>query len=252
MSDGNFVDKVVDNLAGPLSKSVGQSIADVWDGTLGIRASYFKKRQNLKQEKNFEKFKEEMLEEVSKIPAETQVEPNYQIASQALENAVYCLDSDELRTMFVKLLGKTCNRNDQSLLHPSYPDIIKQMSPLDARMLIMLKRERETTPLVYYIAKKENSSDFEVCQRNIILHDRINADDFHISMSISALQRWGIINVNMQNHFTDSSVYAPFLKTELYRSLEKEHAQYGQIIELQKGVCEVTSFGRAFMHCCVI
>ena len=254
MSDNKLipdcVDKPLEQILVPASKSIGESLSDIWYLVVGGRISLARNKKELEYDQKFRKFKEEVLKEADSVPEERRVDPDFRIAAQALEDSIYCLNVDELREMFVKLLGKTVDKSAQDLLHPSYPNIIKQMSPLDAKLLTMLKRNPRI-PIVNYISKRKGNTGFRMIQRDVILSERIQADEFHIAMSISALRQWGIISVNNGEWFTDDSQYEIFRQSEFFASITKEHAQYNESVEIQKGICELTSFGRAFTHCCV-
>lgn len=254
MSDNKLIpdcmDKSLEQMLAPVNKSIGESLSDIWYLVAGGRISLAKNKKELQYSQEFKKFKEEFLKEADSVPEERRVAPDFRIAAQILEDSIYCLNIDELREMFVKLLGKTVDKEAQDLLHPSYPDIIKQMSSLDAKLLMVLKRNPRI-PIVNYISKRKGNTGFRMIQRDVVLSEEIQADEFHIAMSISALRRWGIISVNNGEWFTDDSQYGIFRQSEFFSSITKEHAQYNESVEIQKGICELTSFGHAFTHCCV-
>ena len=50
----------------------------------------------------------------------------------------YSMNSEELREMYSNLLAKSMNSDAKTLVHPSFVEIIKQLSPFDARFLKLL------------------------------------------------------------------------------------------------------------------
>ncbi|MED1627245.1 hypothetical protein [Bacillus mycoides] len=51
------VSQAANNLANPLTKSVGQTLSDLWDFSLGSHLSLARNKQNYRQEKNMNSIK---------------------------------------------------------------------------------------------------------------------------------------------------------------------------------------------------
>lgn len=66
------------------------------------------------------------------ISAEKIITPPSYIAIPALQAISYCMDDEQLRDMYAELLANAMNRDLVENVHPTYVEIIKQMSPFDA------------------------------------------------------------------------------------------------------------------------
>ena len=128
------VDNAVKNLTDEPTKSVGKTFSDVWYLVFG-GISYAADKRRMKYAHKLEQYHEELESAINTIPEEKRIEPDIQVTAQALENSKYCVESDELRSMFVNLIAKSMNADYKATVHPSFAEIIKQMSPDDARVL---------------------------------------------------------------------------------------------------------------------
>ena len=156
--------------------------------------------------------------------------------------------------MFVKLISGTMNRDFEPLVHPSFPEMIKQMDENDAHLLMELKRKPNLVPIAEF--------EEEFTQRNSSISHFTNAyisDIFNISLSdcscsLSSLERMGLISISYDSHITEDSLYEPFYEIPIYQSLDKEISSYNRNskISLKKGVCSITPLGKRFMLVCVL
>ncbi len=62
------------------------------------------------------------------------VTPEAYVAVPAIQAISYCLDNDELRNLYANLLAKSMVIDTKDQVHPSFVEIIKQLSPLDAKV----------------------------------------------------------------------------------------------------------------------
>lgn len=67
--------------------------------------------------------------------------PDPHIAVPALQYISYCMDNDELRDMYANLLANSMNKVVKNGVHPGFVEIIKQLSPDEARLLKQFKIE---------------------------------------------------------------------------------------------------------------
>jgi len=63
------------------------------------------------------------------------VTPEAYVAVPAIQAISYSMDSKELRNLYANLLAKAMNVDTKDFVHPSFVEIIKQMSPIDAHIL---------------------------------------------------------------------------------------------------------------------
>lgn len=128
------VDNAVKNITDKPTQNMGTTFADIWYLVFGGISQAAEKRK-LKYSYDLQKMEEELKEDISKIPQNKLVEPDIQVIAQALESAKYCVEKKELRKMYVNLISSSLNNDTNNYVHPSFPNIIKQISPEDALLL---------------------------------------------------------------------------------------------------------------------
>lgn len=63
------------------------------------------------------------------------VPPEPYIAVPLIQSLSYCQDNIELRNMYANLLASSMNKDTKNNVHPSFTEIIKQLSPDEAKIL---------------------------------------------------------------------------------------------------------------------
>ena len=81
---------------------------------------------------------EAIQEKIKKIPEEKLVEPEPYVAIPAIQQISYCQNSEELRELYANLLVASMNEDTKWDVHPAFVDIIKQLTPDEARYLTSL------------------------------------------------------------------------------------------------------------------
>lgn len=128
------IDNAIKNITDKPTQNIGTTFADIWYLVFGGISQAAEKRK-LKYSYALQEFENELKEKISKIPENKLVESDIQVIAQTLEAAKYCVEKEELRKMFVNLISSSINNDINNYIHPSYPNIIKQLSPEDARLL---------------------------------------------------------------------------------------------------------------------
>ena len=77
-------------------------------------------------------------EKVKQVPEEKLVEPEPYVAIPAIQQISYCQNSEELRDLYANLLTASMNADKKWQVHPSFVDIIKQLTPDEAKYLKLL------------------------------------------------------------------------------------------------------------------
>ena len=80
------------------------------------------------------------------INAESIVSPEAYVAVPVLQAISYCKNSEELRNMYANLLATSMVENGKENAHPSFVEIIKQLSPDEAKLLKRIAEEGESFP----------------------------------------------------------------------------------------------------------
>ena len=267
----NSVDKTVESLAVPISGAVGKTLKDIWELVLGNKVSFRNAKANLLLQQDLDSFKQSIAANINNIPAERLREPTLQIAGQALEKSKYCVEETELREMFANLIARSMDSDYNNEIHPSFAEIISQMSPIDAGNLKLFKdASRNGLPLAEYVFTSGSAAEI-IAHTDVFLENK-NIQDINVqSMSIGSLKRLGLLNSNYTKHFTEEACYNVFLNHASYKKfcdflpkgkLVLPELAPRELVEqilkwmpdgclLRKGLAELTQFGLAFIKVCL-
>ena len=242
------VDKAFQNLTSDLTQNIGTTLADIWYLVFG-GFSYLAEKRKAKYSHSLKLFKEELESSIKKIPPEKQIEPSFQTTAQALENAKYCITEKELREMFTSLISNSLNSDFSNNIHPSFAEIIKQMSVLDAQILKVFKNSPTTAmPVCNYRLLSPDKTRYSTILENVFLG--LPEIDLHrCSASLSSLERLGLLQIPFGTQLNPPELYDDFKQHPLFHLLQTKFAT--NQIEVEKRVAKLTPFGDSFVHVCV-
>ena len=241
--------QAITNLTDPTTKNAGQTFGDIWYLVFG-GISHAADKRRMKYAHDLEQYRQELDASIAQIPDNKRVEPSIQITAQALENSKYCVSSRELREMFVKLISGTMHCDFAADAHPSFPEILKQMSSTDARLLQDFKISR-SRPIVDYITKNANGSTKTFAQ---YVYMNISGNDFEdYSTSISSLHRLGLISIKTDEWLSNENLYEPFKKSLRFQIIESilKSQNIPDSLDIKKGFCKLTPLGEQFIKVCL-
>jgi Abortive infection alpha len=114
--------------AGALTNRIGQLLLKPFNGLIyGL-------------EKAAEYIEKAVAERLKDVPQDKVVEPQPRIAVPAMQALTYSLDEEYIREMFANLIAADMNADTKADAHPAFVELIKEMTSLEARLLLALKR----------------------------------------------------------------------------------------------------------------
>lgn len=161
------IDESVKNVTNPISTNIGKTIGDLWFLALG-GISQCAEKKRIKYAAELENLKKSLEEKVEAIPPERRVEPNTQIACQALEDSKYCAENIAIREMFANLISSTMDSKTCDLVHPSFSTILKQMTSNDA-IFFQKFSEKPDIPICNFILRHKQDTIYFYLLRNIYI-----------------------------------------------------------------------------------
>lgn len=221
----------------------------------------------MRGEENLKCISQLVSEKVCGIPEEKLVEPDPYIAVPALQAISYSMGSDELRNMYANLLASSINVDEKDKVHPTYVEIIKQMSPLDARALEFIQLGGRSAVALCSIKWQEKSmpiwNDFEYIRdehkgvylyHNLVQAQEEGASDHDITLSFENLDRLRLIRI-WDDKVLDRERYRAFESSAAVQyflaSYESREDSSENEIALSPGAAEITTLGRAFSQVCL-
>lgn len=245
------VSKVIEKAILPVASSCGEVLSSVIDGTFGW-IGYLGEKSRIVQQVNLEKFKQETLAKVHKIPNSDLLEPKLHVIGNTLEASKYSIEESTCRAMFSELIASSLNSQLTNRVHPSFPEIIKQLSPLDARFISLFKRG-DTFPIVELTT---NNIDGSITPYVHLLFDLRDAatkftidEQLCLTKSVDSLIRFGILfknNAIIQRKYD----YEQFKSHWHYKNILQIKEKGSELI-MKKYRLELTLLGRDFVETCV-
>lgn len=142
-SGGNVIDKALGQAAedfgkeiAPLGQKAGALVYRV--GDLLIRAL---QPLVFGLEKTADWIHQAVTTRLKNVPQENIVAPNPRIAVPAMQALTYSIEDETIRDMFANLLAADMNSETKGKVHPAFVEMIKELSPVDARVLQIVARQ---------------------------------------------------------------------------------------------------------------
>src|SRR5690606_2502346 len=188
------------------------------------------------------------------IPEEFLTEPQMHIVGPAIEASKFYIDSEQLRQMFANLIAASIDSRKIEQTHPSFVEIIKQLSPLDAGVLANFKNTNQI-PLAQLRVKKQ-SGEYIVVLEHIMNFRNQQIYKNHVT-SLSNLQRLGLLNITYSSHSTKEEDYDFLKEHPAYQEaqqrlldIQKKDPMFDEI-QIQKGLSFTTPLCENFIKICL-
>lgn len=249
---------VVSSVSEAVQKNIPETVKQT-DGTLATVVGFFNnvvlypvKKANITFRYKLEAFEDDLKEKIKDIPEENLQVPPTRVVGPTLEALRYAYDEEELREMFENLLASSMDNRKDIEVHPAFVEAIKQMSPLDAKVLsriVDLKQVRcagikfaITNSTKVYSKGMPNHFVVELCDLS---------DPFLVSSSLVNLDRLALIKI------TEGSItggdYETIKKHPYVKSRETLFKSFGEKFDIQiaRHAVIVTNYGEQFAKTCL-
>lgn len=210
----------------------------------------------LKREAMIQDVANAINEKLKKHDEEEIVEPAMHIGVPALQALSYSMDSEELKNMYTNLLEKSMLRATKDSVHPGFVDIIRQLSPLDAR-IFESSYERKYTGIIEIRGIERVGAPGKMIDifRNII-PETVSNEPNEVAMSVDNLKRLGLVYVDMTAGFDTEELYEYGQNKVVLNLLQEADFQVKSIApELTalpvKGKMGITPWGQHFAKICL-
>lgn len=194
-----------------------------------------------------------LQEKVKDIPEDKQCEPEPYVAIPAIQQIPYCTDSDELRNMYANLLASSMNIDKKWSVHPGYVDIIKQMTPDEARIMKKTAQINELyNPIVDVIVNLGiGKGDFEIYRNYSTIAESVCENAKYMGQYFDNLYRLRLIDIPEDRHIINDGRYDDIRKSEFIQKYLNSKCDDGITVELRKKYFYITDFGKDFLSCCL-
>lgn len=258
MIDNNLPD-LIKNASDAVQANLPETAKET-DGALSTVVGFFNnvvlyplKKANISFKYKLEEFQADLERKVIDVPNECLQKPPLMIAGPTLEALKYAYDEPELREMFENLLAASMDCRNNEKVRPSYVDTIRQLSPLDAKVLEIIahKRQIACVSIQFCIADSKQYYLYGMPDYFALEFTELG-DQFAVSASIINLMRLGIIDIVKRVSFDDvdySTIYNhPFVESQF-----EEFSNQGRKItkETVNMAISLNNYGQSFVTICL-
>ena len=244
------------------SEAIHQNLpetAEQTDGVLSTVVGFFNnvvlfpvRKANITFKYKLESFEADLKEKIKGIPDENLQVPPTMISGPLLEVLRYTYDEDELRDMYENLLASAMDSRSIGKVHPSFVDAIKQMSPIDAKVIkIIADNYQLRCARISFKITGTNKVYIKGMPNHYVVELSTIADPFIISASITNLERLGLITVHIGGityEDYESMKSDPYVQKrfEYFKQLGKEVE-----MELEQHALQINDYGASFTEICL-
>ena len=198
-----------------------------------------------------------LTEKLKEVPEENIVTPDATIAGPALEALKYTGHKEELAEMYASLLATAMNVDTRDNAHPSFVEIIKQLSPDEAKLIAFMNQHRPSSPMVNIRANLavNGAGRYALMHYTHVVGEACCEQPGRQASYWVNLQRLGLIELKegytLSNTIDGVDPYERIINDEVIRSLEKEIVAGGRVMDVIKGTATLTPIGLQFCSACI-
>lgn len=258
MSDNKLLPDVIDSASNAIQSIVPETAKET-DGALSSVVGFFNnvvlypvKKANLTFKYKLELFENDLKEKTKNIPKENLQIPPLMLTGPTLEALRYTYDEAELRNMYENLLASAMDNRISDTVHPAYVDAIKQMSPLDAKILSVIVNHRQLRCAeIIFQFKNSNTVYLDAMPKNFVQELFDLGDPFVVSSSLSNLNRLSLIDIkDAQLIGIDYNELLEHPYVHQREFIYKENEQPFEI-KMNKHAITLNDYGKIFSDVCL-
>jgi hypothetical protein len=193
-----------------------------------------------------------IAEKLKETPEENIITPPTYIAGPAIEALRFAGYNEDLRELYANLLATSMDKNTADKAHPGYVDIIKNISPDEARLLKVFTKE-DNLPLINISLKNDPERGRSLAIANYtLLNDYLNLNNsLLITIYITNLCRLGILEIPYGIYLAEVERYEKIENSEVVTYAKEKAKEKAMKIDIERRVLRLTTYGEDFIKCVV-
>ncbi|MEQ6353966.1 DUF4393 domain-containing protein [Lysinibacillus sp. M3] len=232
------------------SKEPRKTFDDLWYltfGKLGLSADKLRIRHQI----DLENYKASIIKKIESIPDENLQEPKMSIVGPAIDIARFYIEEEILREMFAKVISSSFDKTKSNSVHHSFVEIIKQITPIEAKLLTLFKESFGGLPCASLeITNKENSFiELQPVYIKGFLDDLKTGEEY--SLEISNLIRLNLISESPYYLDDFKDEYNFFTQATYFKNFAKMATRRGQKVRVKGKQLKLTPLGEKLVIICL-
>jgi hypothetical protein len=206
---------------------------------VGYRSDYFDNQ-----------FNSDLAEKLADTPEEELVSPSPVVAAQAMDGLSYALDEPQLKEMYLNLLARASDARTSESSHPSFAQVIKQLSPAESSFLLEVLRIPQGVPMAQ-IRQNTTTGGYVILQTHILNVTQTATGEPvlnpQIPMYVDNWARLGLVTADYSQYRVGEDAYnwvesRPEMLAEKAARNQDDAAR----VTFERGLLIPTAFGRRF------
>ncbi|EKF9850475.1 DUF4393 domain-containing protein [Vibrio cholerae] len=193
-------------------------------------------------------------EKLSNVKDEDIVSPPPNVAGPALESLKYTGSIEELKELYANLIASSMDKNTTHKAHPSFVEIIKQLSSDEAKLLVYFASSG-SAPIVDIKNNRKDKTGGRYEYRYFTnIGEKLKLENLGLNSSYwSNLIRLGIVDIPDNFQLIEEGIYDDIISHTAVKSIVSNiNKQEGRVAEIIKTAVLVTDLGRQFIDVCVV
>lgn len=193
-----------------------------------------------------------MKKKIEAIPEQDRQEPKLLIAGPIFDAAKFTENDPPLAEMFAELLAGAMDKKRAHLAHPSYVDVIKNLTSSEAR-LIKFMGDTDEDCAVIDVQEKKQSGEYRDIVRNFSYLGKKAGMSVEpaIMRQISSLCRLGLTEIPADSILADESKYVELETAPELEKIRNEITEAGNSIKYDRKYIRLSVYGVDFYRVCV-
>ena len=189
--------------------------------------------------------------EERKILKDKIVSPDPAIAVPTIEALRYA-NKDIIKEMLVNILGASMNVETANFVHPSFVEIIRQITPDEAKILKQLPVKGLCEPLVDVEIEKDNAEGrFGVYSNYGVIGYEADCEyPEKISLYVDNLKRLALVKIPENTFLIDEWRYEKIVNSVHYKDIVEEVKKEGEVFYVKRMI-GLTDYGMRLREICL-
>lgn len=202
---------------------------------------------------------EDILNHYNNIPAEYKTQPNSRITYEAEQSFYLTTDEPELQKLFINLIKSCCDTRTAKGVLPSFIQILRQLTPDEAKILKCLFLSNELhrqSPIIKvradFLDSAKGGNDITGLITPLYWKSECEFPDNGV-VYLDNLQRLKLIEVDMNRHFIEINLYKEVeTHPDVVKAIDEANKIPERSSKIIRGILKLTDFGQALCIACNI
>jgi hypothetical protein len=246
---GEVIPEAYEDGLKPVVQETGKTVALI---PRAINAALAPLRQWIAQkEYNVAETEKLLAIKLKNVDIEQIATPEAYVAVPAIQAIAYSMDSKELREMYASLLATSMMKDEKWKVHPSFVEIIKQLTPDEAKLLKRICAEGTTHPLIdIHLEVPEGGYRVEIHNFSTLANNTCEEPD-NICAYIDNLARLKLIDIPNGVLIHNNDIYEELESYPEVKRMMEEPLAEGYKRKIERRVFELTQYGKNFAEVCL-